>query len=243
MVAVWRGNAADLRRAIYSLPAVFSGRLPDAGGVARGLALRLGVAFLSQVQQDFVTKARGGTGRDGIKWKPLAPSTVARRRLGPGDRKAVRLAARAPALSQAQRRAVDKDVRVRKAALMLKGLTESQALGVARSAAEAKYRRGGQAASKFSVLSARDVEILRDTNRLFRSLQPGIEDRPARGEGQVFDAGPGRVTVGSDVVYAARQHADRPFWPERLPPAWRAAINAAFARGVARALELMTRGR
>lgn len=39
----------------------------------------LGVRILSFAKQDYVTKSRGGTGTDGIKWKPLAQSTIDKR--------------------------------------------------------------------------------------------------------------------------------------------------------------------
>ena len=39
----------------------------------------LGVQILSFSQRDFQTKGRGGTGTDGIRWKPLAKSTIARK--------------------------------------------------------------------------------------------------------------------------------------------------------------------
>jgi hypothetical protein len=39
----------------------------------------LGVRFLSEAQQDFQRKSRGGKGNDGIKWKPLADATIERK--------------------------------------------------------------------------------------------------------------------------------------------------------------------
>lgn len=39
----------------------------------------IGVAVLSQSQQAYRVKSRGGTGSDGIKWKPLAASTIAKK--------------------------------------------------------------------------------------------------------------------------------------------------------------------
>lgn len=242
MVATWRGGRDELLGLLRQIPLVLSGRLPDSDGVGKGLALRLGVALLSQVQQDFLTKARGGTGRDGIQWKPLLPATIARRRLGPGDKKSVTLKARGAALTPAQKRAVEKDVRTRKAALLIRGLPEAQATGLARAAAEAKYRGTGAIVSKRAVLGSRRVEILRDTGRLFKSLEPGIDDKPSGAAEQKFVALAGSVTVGSLVVYAGRQHADRPFWPAKsIPAAWLDAMYLATARGIRRALDLLTR--
>ena len=40
------------------------------------LLKRLGLQILSNAQLDYQTKGRGGTGTDGIKWTPLAESTI-----------------------------------------------------------------------------------------------------------------------------------------------------------------------
>ncbi len=45
----------------------------------RQLSEAVGVDLLSKSQQAYLIKSRGGTGSDGIKWKPLAASTVAKR--------------------------------------------------------------------------------------------------------------------------------------------------------------------
>lgn len=74
------GSRADLRRLLRRLPRLLSGDEPDSHGVVRGVQLRLGVALLSKVQQAYREKARGQRGDDGIQWKPLKPSTMARRR-------------------------------------------------------------------------------------------------------------------------------------------------------------------
>lgn len=76
---VFTGTAEELKAVLMGLPAILAGTAPDPLGLARGLQLRMGVALLSQIQQDFVVKARGGTGRDGVTWPKLAPSTIARR--------------------------------------------------------------------------------------------------------------------------------------------------------------------
>jgi len=79
----FRGSRADLRRILATIPQVLSGRVPDTYGIAQAVQLRAGVALLSQVQQDFLIKSRGGVGRDGIQWRPLQARTIARRRQGP----------------------------------------------------------------------------------------------------------------------------------------------------------------
>lgn len=39
----------------------------------------MGVSLLSNSQQAYLTKSKGGRGSDGITWAPLAPSTIAKR--------------------------------------------------------------------------------------------------------------------------------------------------------------------
>lgn len=39
----------------------------------------IGVAILSDSQQAYRTKSRGGVGSDGIRWSPLKPSTIAKK--------------------------------------------------------------------------------------------------------------------------------------------------------------------
>lgn len=80
MTVVFRGTRDDLRRALAAVPMTLAGRGRDTVGAARGVQLRLSMALLSQVHQDFLTKSRGGTGRDGVKWKALDPKTIAGRK-------------------------------------------------------------------------------------------------------------------------------------------------------------------
>lgn len=45
----------------------------------RNLLQAVGTSLLSQSQQAYRVKSRGGTGSDGIAWKPLAASTIEKR--------------------------------------------------------------------------------------------------------------------------------------------------------------------
>jgi hypothetical protein len=205
---IYRGNRLQLRQALASIGPVLAGRAPDPQGIARGVQLRVGVAALSQVQQDFLLKSRGGTGRDGISWPPLKPETIARRRRSAGDVQA------------------------------------------ARAEIEAARLRGEKRPTVVQLYGSRQVDIGRDTDRMFRSLSPGVEDRPSGAEGQVFETPPGAVIVGTNVPYAEAFHAGRPeqnqparpMWPLNgsIPAAWWPAIIGAAQRGVAAAVALVT---
>lgn len=70
--------------ALHMLPAILAGRAPDPTGLAAPLRLRIGMMALSFIKADFVLKGGGGPGESTPAWKPLAPSTVAKRRKGRG---------------------------------------------------------------------------------------------------------------------------------------------------------------
>lgn len=67
-----RVPADEIRAKLRSAKAAF-------GSQQRPCLEAMGVSVLSQSQLDYRTKSRGGTGTDGIKWKPLAASTIAKR--------------------------------------------------------------------------------------------------------------------------------------------------------------------
>lgn len=187
---VFRGTRDELRRLLASLPAVLSGREADPLQLARGLQLRMGTALLSQIYQDLITLARGGTSRDARRWAPLRPSTLAKR-------------------MQKERKA--------------------------RKGKKGKARYAGQ------------VEIGRDTGRMFRSLTPGVEGQPPTNPDQVVKPGRGELIVGTNLPYAKWFHEGRPgkqvprrLWPAdgSVPQVWMPAVSAAGLRGVVRALEI-----
>lgn len=76
---VFRGSRQELDELLASVPQILAGRVPDRLGITQLVGFRMANAMLSQVQQDFIRKSRGETGKDGVKWAPLAPSTIKRR--------------------------------------------------------------------------------------------------------------------------------------------------------------------
>ena len=68
-----RQEVADImRRLVAGL-----GGSGDPYGVNQGLQLRLGSKLLSQIDQAFRTKSKGGIGEDGISWPDIKPETKA----------------------------------------------------------------------------------------------------------------------------------------------------------------------
>lgn len=229
----FRGTRADVTRLALQLAAVLAGRAPDTQGVARGFGLTLGFAALSDIKDAFVVKAAGGSDEMGIRWPPLAPETIARRRVGPRDKKS-------SALVQIRER-----IRKRETTKALKrfrlSLPEAEAQRRAKIVGGLKATRE-TGVTKTVTLGGRSVEILRDTGALLNSLSPGrltgsgssVGYTPPGGEGgseQIFQLGAGEVIVGTNVIYAStHQHGDarrnipaRPFLPDEthaVPSVW-----------------------
>lgn len=174
---IFRGNRADLIRSLRLLPAVMSGRSPDALGLARGLQLRLATHTLSLIQQSFLVKSRGGTGSEGVQWAPLAKSTLTKKRMGGTGR----------------------------------------------------------------------ADILRDTSRLLRSLNPGYLETPSGEPEQIVRLGLGEVVIGSNCPYidyhqrGTKTIPARPIFPAdgKLPAPWEDDLAETALGGLIRAVELM----
>lgn len=235
----WKGSRASLLRALQQLPALLAGRLHDPTGEVRRLYVRLGLVALSVIRASFVVKARGGTDAAGLKWAPLAPSTV-RARL----RKA-----KLPTERQARR--------------------ELEAAYEVLARTSRGHKRLERAKAKADKVFNPKLEILRDTGRLLMSLSPavmgaqvpGVPVAPPENAGEMLPQGsgdrvfrlrPGFVDVGTNVVYAPTHHHGRrpvprrPLWAEwsRWPPEWRDLFHGELARGVARLVAaLVARGR
>lgn len=247
----YSGTLPQFVDGLSSVLATLLGRSTAAPQIARGLALRVGVAALSQIQQDFVTKSRGGVGRDGIKWPPLSPKTIAQRRTTAAERKAAGVGGKRVRglLTPAQDRrwrAIYASSLARLRLTMGEGAARARAAQIAWGVLKSEGAK-----TKLATFGSRVVDIGRDTSRMFRSLSPGVEDRPSGAEGQVFTVLPARVIVGTNVAYAERFHRGvpnkqppRPLWPldGRIPDAWAEQILQALATGIVRAIQILGTG-
>lgn len=238
-VAHFRGGRQLARQLAYRLVSMVTGRQPDALGIARGVFTAVGFAALSDIHADYIRKAHGGTGEDGVTWKPLSPKTIAGRRLGPKDKQlphiAERLKAEKDAAKEARKRFTAAATEKRKKLVARFSLSmpmdEARRRADEQIAAErraANFRLRGQIAlakstgkRRSDVLSQRQVDILRDTGVLLNSLSPGeisgagpsIVYRPPGGDGgdeQVFSLFDSGVIVGTTVKYAATHQEGDP---------------------------------
>ena len=222
----YRGSRAKLDAIIGSLGKILAGR----GGhsdIAKGFTSALGFGALSDINIAYKTKMRGGTDEMGIKWKKLAPSTIANRRVGPGDRKNEAIRTRERIRKRETKKALARyrlslpEGEAQRRAKIVGGLKATKETGK----------------TKVETLGGRNVEILRDTSVMINSLSPGElsnagEYSKPTGEGaddQIFKASPGEVIVGTNVIYAStHQHGRdsipaRPFLPDDdhpVPAIW-----------------------
>ncbi len=227
----------DLARRFVSAVA---GRVSGWADLVYGVNLRMGMAQLSTIQQDFVTKARGGTGKDGIKWAALQKATIANRRPAPRKKKGERPRG---LLTSAEDRRWRQIFARTKAWLVAKhGLGEGAAAGRAAQVAWAQLKASG-AKTKLDVYGNRQVEILRDTDLTLLSLAPGVTSPD-----QVLRLEPGTVIVGTNRMVwhhtgTKRGLPARRFWPEsgQAPPGYFQPVVLACRRGVVEAVAMIVR--
>lgn len=234
----FRGSREQARQVAYALARSLVGRDQKFVPVAKSVHTAIGIAALTTIQADFLVKSRGGTGEDGVKWKPLSPKYLAYgRRFGPGEKAALIAAAGLPKghrfrtgldttkLTAAEKKKYDSAYRKKYNRAVLSHFPE-KAKQIARQHAIAELRKSGTVlqkhVSKLSVFGSRKVDILRDTSVLFNSLSPG-----ATGGDKVFSLLGNGVIVGTNVEYASyhqegTQHIPaRPFLPTReIPEKW-----------------------
>lgn len=241
----FRGTRGEFSDAMRDVLGMVSGRVADVDRIGHGVQLRVGVATLSQVQQDFLVKSRGGTGRDGVTWPPLSPKTIAQRRTTAGERKALGITKDLVRglLTPTQDKRWRQLYAGRLNRMLAKGVDPKAAKGEAARFAWAMIKKEG-GRTKLEVLGKRQVDILRDTGELFRSFSPGVEESQSHADGQVFRTPPGAVIVGSNKK--PQHHAGipkrlpaRPFWPSdgSIPEAWWPAIRRALASGLAKGVK------
>lgn len=231
-----RMTRRELRARLAQLPGILAGTQADPNGLDQVVPQAVGVEALSILREAFIAKSRGGADEAGLSWLPLSKKYVAYGRRHPGlNAKRTKAAAKErtsrPLLTEAQ------NARWKKLySTKLFQLARSKGVGLI--ATVPGELKGQAAAYAWAILKAEgaktilgaygdaQVEIGRDTGRLFASLSPGQV-------GNVLQAEPGSVVVGTNVEYAGRFHARRPLWPppDQWPAQWlgrllRVALNA-----------------
>lgn len=222
------GTTKELKQKIDLIGSILSGRSSAFPEMQVTFTLAVGLAFLANIKDAYITKARGGTDELGIQWKPLKPETIANRRVGPGDTR--RGAPNADAIRERQR--IERREYRRLLTRFLATMPRAEAERRARqAAAQIATRQTGK--TKKETLGGRNVEMLRDTGVLLNSLTPADRNGSSYTSPpeQIMEVRPGSVTVGTNVLYArTHQEGDdtrgipaRPFLPrdgDQLPQTW-----------------------
>lgn len=229
-ILYFRGGRAEATRIIRAMVGTLTGN--GTSNLAQGVFLSLGFAALSDIQGDFVRKARGEAGEDGNRWPRLSPKTLAySRRFGPSEKSRLK---REAGLDRANGFAPGgKDGLLTKQQLKrwrhiygtrLARLAASMPFGEAKARAAqiawATLKAEG-AKTKLEVFGNRPHEVLRDTGILLNSLSMGRQGGDGAtltyspptapgGEHQVFQALENGVIVGTNVPYARVHNEGNP---------------------------------
>lgn len=201
----------------------------DAGDAARQLAnaarqieteqaaclQQLGVQLLSFAQLDYVTKARGGTGTDGIKWAKDQRSTIEHR-----------VRSRAPAKRIVERRR-ELAARIREVIRQRSGRGKGRKGWVKTQLASLRKQRKALSARLQALVDKEfaSYEIGVDHGLQRASAQPGFSGGDGDG-GNVFKVEQHAVTVGYGRSYSAAFDELRPLLPEIIPQSWWPALDA-----------------
>ena len=193
----FHGSRETAKQLARRLVDILAGRSDDSQRIARGVFLSIGFAALGSIKRDFLTKSRGGTGEDGVKWAPLSKEYLAYgrewgekrgsgRRFGPGEKKALKAAAgldkthrfgvtgNRGLLTKEQKKRWEEIYGAKRTRLSL-SMPFVEAESFAARIAWSTIKREG-AATMLEVFGSRQVDILRDTGVLFNSLSPGQLD-------------------------------------------------------------------
>jgi hypothetical protein len=189
-----------------------------AAGEAKAVLSSAAFTLEQKIKEQFIVKSRGGTGDDGISWKPLSKAYLAYgRRFAKGEQASLKSAA---GLGKGNRFAPGDNnglltaaqlKRWRKlyaGALMRMGGSEDAGdKGKAAAYAWAQLKREG-AKTKLDVYGNRKVEMLRDTGNLLASLGHSVDN--------------GELRIRFDAPYAKAVLSRRPAWPldEPIPDSW-----------------------
>lgn len=238
----FHGDKSDFRRFIRGVVDQLTGKASDQDGSAKSVFYAIGLQLLSDVQEAFIVKSRGGTGEDGVTWPPLSKEYLAyHRRFGPGEKTALKSAA---GLGRANSRGIAGKQGLLTAAQQKRWwevYSQTLAWAIDKHGEGAKAIAAGRAwnvvksegaKTMLEVYGNRQVDILRDTGVLFNSLSPGYLAGPnytkPSGEGgdkQIFDAINNGIVVGTNVFYAGSHNKGnrvpkRQIFPDRIPAMW-----------------------
>ena len=217
------GSKRDIKAYVRQLPAILTGRASDPQGLGRMFKTLFAVNLFERISRAYAVKASGGTDDLGDKWAPLKRETIAQRPVGRAEKKALGITGRrergllTPAENQRWKGIFASVFR-----RLAPRVGEDEAKKIAARMAWAILKREG-AMTKLSVLGGRNVLILRNKDRIFRSLSVGtflfagngaMNYRP--GPDQILEIEGGSLVMGSRVPYSGHVHKRRRLWPRSI---------------------------
>lgn len=232
---VVRATYREVRRALTRVPAIATQGL---GSPSRALLIRVGMAVLYRVRDAFVLKSHGECDETGLRWKPLSPETIAKRR-HPGLGSKAKRAAKAPSAMLTQKQ--------RDRWWTVYGRNLARYRGDKSHAAAAAWMvlkmEGAQ--TIIGVYGNINVDILRDSGLLLNTLSPGLDEGTEatavpREPDQVFEVNRGEIILGTNRKWAGVHHKgndhvpQRRLWPEVAdwPQSWWNSINVQAVGGL-----------
>jgi hypothetical protein len=241
-----------IRKAIDAV----TGQGPQSAPV-RALQVRVGLTVLNKIREAFIQKAQGGADDSGLTWPPLSPFTIAykRRHREIGRRGQVTnrwLPRSSQRASYAPSYALTPQQRDQWWRLYYNGLHKGMGRSHSAAAAWLIVKADG-ARTLMDLYGNAQVEILRDTGALLRSLTPGgVPDgeatSPPRTRLQIFRLERGQIVLGTERPWAETHHQGVPgripqrrLWPEpsAWPAAWWKGILEQAALGFIKVVEYM----
>jgi len=168
----------------------------------------------------------GGTDELGVTWDDITPETKAYKRpinrddLSPKQKNAASRKGGLGLLSPKEHKrwksvfasVFHQEVRA--------GMSEEDAKVIAAQMAWTRLKKEG-AATKIDVLGNRNLLIMQNTGKLYRSLFPGkltAHSYRKFNRDQIYVVEKGRLTIGTDVEYAVEADKMRPLWPADIEP-------------------------
>lgn len=195
----------------------------------------LGIQLLSKVKLAFEEKSRGGTGADGIKWKPLTANTLLRRLQKRGAVSGFKT--HGGGFRNGQKGTVAKNSKTTKD--ILRSLETAGAIKINGAGKAGSIKKGttftvtnnAKRIDSVNVAGSKKTktgkprpsnsshQIGVDTGLLRNSATPGYKGPDGKG-GNVLDVSQHAVTVGFGRTYAEYFDRDRTLIPDPLPDDW-----------------------
>jgi hypothetical protein len=230
-------DLVTVKRIIKSIPNVISGKEKDPHGLHNRFWGAVALSMFKSMSKAFDTKSQGQQDDLGQTWHDISEQT-----------KAYSRPAHVGDLPRKMRRGMSNpntmgllnpgEYKIWKGIWAGVFNSKKADLGDAEAKIEAGKVAWGKlkamgAQTKINILGSRDLLILRDTDKLFRSFLPGnLSKKSYRkyNRDQIYEVRKGEIKVGTKVEYAEKVFEDRPLWAEDISPWIKKAVRAGSKR-------------